>query len=230
MGINRMGKIKKLSDYLYFQNEYITLYNCSYEEGFKTYIDNQFDLVFSDPDYGVYSEKKVTGFAKKRVDYGIKSLGGIPDQKYFDEIKRISLNQIVWGGNYFGDFLGKCIAPIIWDKCTGDNYFADGEMAWTSFKTGTLRIFKHQWCGCFKDSERVQKAFHPTQKPVVVYLFILNKFGKKGMVILDTHAGSLSLGLACMEFGCFLTAFEIKKEYCKKAVERIKRNIRNYIN
>lgn len=184
--------------------------------------DKSIDLILTDPDYGIYSQKKVTGFAKKRIDFGIKNLGGIPDKKYFDEIFRISKNQIIWGYNYLADFLGKCVAPIVWDKKTGDNYFADGELAWTSFQTGTLRIFRHQWCGCFKDSERNIKAKHPTQKPIALFSWLLAKFCKENNLILDPFAGSGTTAIAALENKMQYILIEKEKKYVDVANNRIK--------
>lgn len=155
------------------------VFNQDCMEGMKSFPDKYFDIACVDPPYGL--EWGGTGFKKKNIQE--RNLSAVkeweskpPTKEYFNELFRVSKNQIIWGGNYFGDFLGKCKAPIIWDKQTGGNSFADGEYAWTSFETGTLRIFRHQWCGAFKDSERGIKAFHPTQKPIALYKWLLDKF------------------------------------------------------
>ena len=182
--------------------------------------DNQFQLAIVDPDYGVYDGEK-TGFMKKRSDSGTKSLGGIPGKEYFDELFRVSKNQIIWGCQYFTEFLPSFSQLIIWDKGTGGNYFADGEAAFCSIK-GTLRIFKHQWCGAFKDSERGEKVIHPTQKPVELYRWLLKNYAKKGDKILDTHCGSASSLIACIDMGFDSTAFEINPKYYHVGIERLK--------
>lgn len=202
-----------------------TVYLMDCVEGMKHYSDKYFDLAIVDPPYGL--EWEGTGFKKKNIqernlvkvkEWETKA----PSYDYFIELMRVSKEQIVWGGNYFGDILGKCKAPIIWDKQTGNNTFADGELAWTSFKTGTLRIFRHQWCGAFKDSERGNKAIHPTQKPIQLYSWCLNKFAEKGARILDTHLGSQSSRIAADKAGLDFTGFEIDKEYFDLGEKRFK--------
>lgn len=180
------------------------------------YPDKYFDLAIVDPPYGL--DWKGTGFKKKNIQE--RNLSKVqdweassPDANYFKELKRVSKEQIVWGGNYFLDYLGFCKAPIIWDKGTGDNSFADGELAWTSFETGTLRIFRHQWCGAFKDSERGFKAQHPTQKPIHLYKWCLKRFANNGNKILDTHLGSGSSRIAAYDMGFDFTAAELDKDY-----------------
>jgi site-specific DNA-methyltransferase (adenine-specific) len=173
--------------------------------------DNEFQLSICDPPYGIYNNS-VSGFMKKmkgcnNVGWDVK-----PDKKYFDELFRISKNQIVWGGNYFFDYLGNTKEPIVWNKMNGTNFFGDGEMAWSSF-TGTLRIFNHQWCGAFKDSERGEKNFHPTGKPIELYRWLLKRYAKHGYKIFDSHVGSGSSRIACHELGFDFTGCELNKEY-----------------
>lgn len=164
--------------------------------------DGYFDLCIADPWYGIGMTKNdTTGFAKKRfrIPSGIEDKA--PGKEVFDEIRRVSKNQIIWGGNYFLDYLGNCRAPVIWDKGTGANYFADGEFAWTSFKKGCLRIIHHQWCGCFKASEKGDAMIHPCQKPIFVYKWLLSRFAKPGMKIFDPFLGSGSSRIAAYEMG-----------------------------
>ena len=163
--------------------------------------DKCVDLVLTDPPYGI--EWRPTELFGKKCPQtlGLKDLQSwdkSPTKEYFDEMRRVSIEQIVWGGNYFGDYLGKFKSPLIWNKMTGDNNYADGEMAWTSFKTGTLRIFNHQWCGAFKDSERGVQNLHPTQKPVALFEWCLEKYSKEGDTVLDCYAGSGTLAVACL--------------------------------
>jgi site-specific DNA-methyltransferase (adenine-specific)/modification methylase len=129
---------------------------------------------------------------------------------------------IIWGFGYFADALGKCQAPLLWDKQTGDNYFADGELAWTSFTTGTLRIFRHQWCGCFKASERGIKAEHPTQKPVALMAWCLERAKVSvGASVLDPFMGSGTTLVACELAGMAGTGIEISTEYFDVACRRV---------
>lgn len=207
----------------------IELLNMDCMEYMSELEDKAFDLAIVDPPYGI--EWSGTGFKKKNIqERNLSKLqnweASPPDLEYFTELKRVSKEQIVWGGNYFLDYLGYCKAPIIWDKGTGDNSFADGELGWTSFKSGTLRIFKHQWCGAFKDSERGIKAQHPTQKPIAVYKWLLHRYAKPGDKILDTHGGSMSIAIACHQMGFDLTLTEIDKDYYEAGVKRYENAIK----
>ncbi len=184
--------------------------------------DKAFDLAIVDPPYGIFNNEKTTGFQQEyKTQYGANSWDKKPEKKYFKELFRVSKNQIIWGFQYMSEFLPSSSAMIIWDKKTGQNYFADGEAAFCSIP-GTLRIFQHQWCGAFKDSERGQKAFHPTQKPVALYKWLLAKYAKPGDKILDTHLGSGSIAIACHDLGFDLTACELDPDYFTQAMARIK--------
>jgi site-specific DNA-methyltransferase (adenine-specific) len=156
-------------------------------EVMRTLPDNSIDLVLTDPPYGL-QWKSSTLFGKSTPQ--TKALKDLqqwdkrPRKEYFDEIRRIGKEWIIWGGNYFADYLGPCREPLLWDKQTGANNYADGELAFTSFQ-GTLRIFHHQWCGAFKDSERGVQNQHPTQKPVELMRWCLDKYSDEGHTILD---------------------------------------------
>jgi len=193
--------------------------NCDCMDLMKKYQDKHFQLALIDPPYGIYN-KNVSGFMKERKGANTVKWDVPPNKVFFDELFRVSVNQIIWGGNYFLRFLGDCSAPIIWDKENGTNFFSDGEFAWTSFK-GTLRIFRHQWCGAFKDSERGEKNFHPTGKPIALYRWCLQRFAKPGWLILDTHVGSASSLIACEDMGFDYVGCELDKDYYKMACERI---------
>lgn len=193
--------------------------------GMREFTDKFFDLAIVDPPYGL--NWTGTGFKKKNIqERNLVKVqdweSGAPDENYFNELIRISKEQIIWGGNYFLDYLGFCKAPIIWNKETGNNSFADGEFAWTSFKTGTLRIFTHQWCGAFKDSERGIKAQHPTQKPIALYKWCLKRFANEGDKILDTHLGSGSSRIAAHDMGFDFWGFELDKDYFEAQEKRFK--------
>ena len=188
--------------------------------------DNTYDLAIVDPWYGIGMTKNdVTGFAKRRFRLARNTVNDSPPPKeHFDGIRRVSKNQIIWGGNYFLRWLGDCIAPYIWDKGTGANYFADGEFAWTSFKTGCLRIFKHQWCGVFKDSERGDAPIHPCQKPVAVYRDLLSRFAKPGFKIFSPYVGSGADRIACHDLGFDFEGCEIDADYWEAQEARYKRH------
>jgi len=173
--------------------------------------DNTYGLGICDPWYGLRMNQQLTGFAKKRFNSWIPENDNPPGPYYFKEVQRVCKEVIIWGGNYFLDYLGKCVAPRIWHKKTGRNYFADGEMAWTSFKKGAMRIFSHQWCGAFKDSERGEKILHSCQKPVALYYWLLKLDAKPGQIIFDPGVGSGSLRIACWDLGFDFVGCEIEK-------------------
>ena len=180
------------------------------------YPDNYFDLAIVDPPYGIGAEnhagKKENGWKqwdKKNWD------NQIPNEKYFNELFRVSKNQIVWGGNYMTEYLPASMGWIIWDKGQRDFSLADGEMAWTSFNKAT-RIWEYARAKTISDNK-----IHPTQKPVALYKWLLHKYAKEGDKILDTHLGSGSIAIACHDYKFHLTACELDKEYFDKAMQRI---------
>jgi site-specific DNA-methyltransferase (adenine-specific) len=174
------------------------------------YTDNYFDLAIVDPPYGIDIETSGTYF-KQFETKGWDT--AIPSKEYFDELKRVSKNQIVWGGNYFLEYLGSTKCFLIWDKMIGEGMsFADAELAWCSFKKPT-RIKKLL-------SRNPQGKIHPTQKPEALYDWILDKYAKQGDKILDTHLGSGSIAIACHDYGFELTACELDTEYYEAAKKR----------
>ena len=197
-------------------------------EYMATLPDKAFELAIVDPPYGI-GVMDSNPIANKSGDKNHNYATGksqewdssAPSQAYFDELKRVSKEQIIWGGNYFLDHLGYCKAPIIWDKLNGMSMYADGEMAWTSKGLPrNLRIFKHQWCGAFKDSERNAIKIHPTQKPVQLYKWLLKNYAKEGDRILDTHLGSGSSAIAAFDGGFDFVGCEIDADYYAAAVKR----------
>ena len=203
----------------------INMMHCDCMEYMATLPDKAFELAIVDPPYGIGLEGKNVIKNKSDGDKVFETSWDsfAPDEKYFNELKRVSKNQIIWGGNYFLDILGYCKAPIIWDKLNGDSLYADGEMAWTSQGLPrNLKIFRHQWCGAFKDSERGAVKIHPTQKPVALYKWLLSRYAKPGDRILDTHGGSGSICIACHDLGFDLTWMEKDADYYAAAVARYK--------
>ncbi len=199
----------------------IKLYNADCMEVMKTFKDKEFDLAIVDPPYGIDMGNKinsVTGGVKHTAKDWDKYT---PTQEYWDELFRVSKNQIVWGGNYFMSKI-KRDSPcwIFWDKNNGDSLFADGEMAWTSFET-PVRIAKIHWCGSAAKWETGTNKIHPTQKPVKLYKWLLQNYAKEGDTILDTHFGSLSIGIACHDMKFDLTAIELDKDYYEQAKQRL---------
>jgi DNA modification methylase len=216
---------KTLKDYEYYRTDLGVLY-CGDCLEIMQLITEPVELVLTDPPYGL-TWKSTNLFNNKSIGVVCTELQDTqkwdikPCKEIFDLLKLKSKEQIIWGGNFFCDFLGSFKSPIIWDKQTGNNNYADGEMAWTSFKTGTLRILHHQWCGAFKDSERGTKNVHPTQKPVFVMQYCLNLYSKENDLILDPFFGSGTTGLACEKLNRRWIGIEILPKYAERAKRRI---------
>jgi site-specific DNA-methyltransferase (adenine-specific) len=194
-------------------------------EGMARYPDKYFDLAIVDPPYGIDLGNMNMGIGKspkaskaKNRKWKAKDWDKeIPNIKYFNELFRISKNQIIWGGNYFD--LPSCKNYVIWDKEIPKGLsFADCEMAWTSFNNAP-KMFRY--------SAYLDKAnkFHPTQKPIALYKWLLQNYAKQGDKILDTHLGSGSSRIAAYEMGFDFTAFELDKEYFEAQEKRYKAHI-----
>ena len=175
--------------------------------------DNHFDLAVVDPPYGIGEKFKGGKSGKMQFNEVVdKGWDVVPSPEYFIELRRVSKNQIVWGGNYFDLPPTRCF--VVWDKKNSEDFtLAMAELAWTSFDR-LAKIFR------LSMSEKKQ---HPTQKPVKLYDWIFANYAEKGMEILDTHLGSGSIAIACHYFGAHLTACEIDADYYKAACERIER-------
>ena len=203
----------------------IKLYNADCMEVMKTFKDKQFSLAIVDPPYGIGMDKthfKTKSSNSKPTDYNAKDWdSAIPNKEYFAELMRVSKNQIIWGGNYFVENLTNSSCWVVWDKDNGDSIHADCELAWTSFKTGVRKI-KWLWHGMRQQNmKNKEKRIHPTQKPVQLYKWILQNYAKEGDTILDTHFGSLSIGIACHDMKFDLTAIELDKDYYEQAKQRL---------
>lgn len=190
-------------------------------DGMKEFPDKHFDLAIVDPPYGIGASKGTWGSSNKGkvTDYGKKDWDKtIPTEEYFLELQRVSKNQIIWGGNYFGLQPSSCW--LVWDKLNSAD-FADCELAWTSFESA-VRKFTFRWNGMLQQNmKEKENRFHPTQKPVALYKWILKNYAKPGDKILDTHLGSGSIALACWDLCHDLTAYEIDKDYFDAASKRL---------
>jgi len=190
------------------------------------YPDGYFNLAIVDPPYGINADKKRGDTGKnshiKQKDYHFGDWDNeIPKKEYFDELKRVSKHQIIWGGNYFLDYLKATSCFVVWDKKNGDNLYADCELAWCSFKTA-VRKFEWRWHGFLQQNMKdKQERIHPTEKPIQLYEWLLMNYAKEGDKILDTHLGSGSIAIACHNLGFDLTACELDKEYFDAAIKRI---------
>jgi len=192
-------------------------------EYMKELPDNYFDLAIVDPPYGigVTKNKRLNNNSKKDWD------NEIPNGEYFAELKRVSKNQIIWGGNYFIEHLENTRCFINWDKLNHSDTYANCEMAWTSFNSNA-KIFKYMWdgnrYGFLGNIQGVGKKSirtHPTQKPVKLYEWLLMNYAKEGDKILDTHLGSGSHAIACHDLGFDLVGCELDKDYFDAACKRL---------
>ena len=185
----------------------------------ERYPDNYFDLAIVDPPYGLGKRLSQRGGKHKNTKFAVLYENSsqwdneVPNEKYFKEVFRVSKNQIIWGANYYLEFLPSTRGIICWDKKQYMPTFSRIEFAWTSFDA-VARLFE----GTSTDLNR----FHPTQKPTKLYQWLLDNYAKQGDKILDTHLGSGSIAIACHDYGFELTACELDKEYYDKAIERIK--------
>jgi len=190
-------------------------------QGLKRFADNYFDLAIVDPPYGIGAENHAGNADNGWKQWDKKSWdNAIPTAEYFEQLFRVSKNQIIWGGNYFANLLPNSQGWIFWDKGQRDFSLADGELCWTSFKK-SLRVFEMARAKA-KASIGYDKI-HPTQKPVQLYDFCYN-FAKleKGNMVLDTHLGSGSSRIAANKGGFNFIGFEMDIEYYEKQEKRFK--------
>jgi len=188
--------------------------------------DKAIDLVLTDPPYGIKesNEKNRTrARLAKTTDFGHYDWDKQKVKKeYFEEIRRVSKNQVIFGGNYYASILGDSSCWLVWDKDNGKNDFADCELAWTSFKTA-VRKFKWRWKGMLQeDMKNKEKRVHPTQKPLPLFKWILEKYSQPNDVILDPFLGSGTTAVACLELNRHFIGIELSSEYCEIAKKRIR--------
>lgn len=219
----------------------ITITNEDNMQLMARYPDKYFDLAIVDPPYGIGIDGQKLNNANKNPKHNRKEHArknwdsSIPSPEYFQELKRVSKNQIIWGGNYFTEFLTPTKAWIFWYKGQRDLTMSDGEMAWTSFNTVTRQFELN------RSALIMQNTFHPTEKPIKLYKWLLDKYAKikcdhkheehyrhlctdcrnSNVKILDTHLGSGSIAIACHDYGFDLTACELDKDYFDSAMKRI---------
>lgn len=197
--------------------------------GMARYPDKYFDLAIVDPPYGIgedvdkirdYNTKSCKAWkGRKPKTYEGKGWdSATPNTEYFIELFRVSRNQIIWGGNYFSDMLPPTGAWVIWDKQVVMPTFSDGELAWCSINN-SIKIARFLWAGYRKCEET--DRFHPTQKPVALYKWLLKNYAKQGDKILDTHVGSASSLIACYDMGFDAVGFELDPDYYKASKRRL---------
>ena len=195
------------------------------EYGLPSYPDNFFDLAVVDPPYGwgdAFFGLTATPKARKNKrikKHETKDWNEQPTKVYWEQLFRVSKNQIVWGGNYFTNVLPISRGWIFWDKgYENTNNFSAGELAWTSFDKilkkvyTTNRIMPHQ----------LQDNVHPCQKPIKLYQWLLENYAQSNDLILDTHVGSASSLIACESMGFNYVGFELDSDYYEAAKKRLR--------
>lgn len=220
------------------------LYNIDCMEGMKLIPDKYFDLAIVDPPYfngpnkRMYYGRNINKLPVRKKFYEPIESWNIPSKEYFEELKRVSKNQIVWGINYFDCYLGPGL--IIWDKVNGESTFSDCEVAYCSMHNKT-KMFRCMWNGMMQgksiseghimqgDKSKNEVRIHPTQKPVNLYKWTLLNYAKPGDKILDTHVGSASSLVACYEMGYEFLGFEKDKNMFNLANKRLS-DVMNQIN
>lgn len=191
--------------------------------GMSRYPDKFFDLAIVDPPYGIGAGKKSfinRNTANKRAEKFYKDNDwdkDKPKKKYFIELMRVSKIWIIWGGNYFTHFLPPSRCFVIWDKKTGNNSYADCELALTNID-GNAKIYRKLWLGAHAEDD--DGRIHPTQKPVKLYEWLLTNYAKPGDKILDTHLGSQSSRIAADKLGFDFWGWELDKDYFEAGNKR----------
>jgi site-specific DNA-methyltransferase (adenine-specific) len=194
-------------------------------EYMKQFPDKFFDLAVVDPPYGIKVTKMTLGNGKNKVFRGESNWDDeAPGDDYFKELMRVSKDQIIWGANHFISRIPQDSSCwLVWDKGTGDNDFADCELAWTSLNKPVRKFFK-SWVGN-NAKEKGGERIHPTQKPIALYDWIFKKFARGGQKILDTHLGSGSSRIAAYHAGLDFYGCELDKEYFDKMNARFEKEI-----
>ena len=206
----------------------IELHNIDCMNYLKTLEDNAFELAIVDPPYGIDADKKNSvkkmqskNSASLSKDYGDKNWDStIPKDDYFNELRRVSRRQVVWGANYFGLKGGM----LYWHKQVTMPTYSQGELAWLSWLT-KVDYVSIAWHGMIQhDMKNKEVRIHPTQKPVKLYEWLLMNYAKEGDRILDTHLGSGSIAIACHNLSFDLVGCELDKEYYEAASKRLKQH------
>jgi len=194
-------------------------------DAMKEFQDKHFDLAIVDPPYGIGMDGQKRFISRTNQQHNRKHHDRkewdnlMPSESYFNELFRVSKNQIIWGGNYFTQFLYPVKAWIFWYKGQNDLTMSDGEMAWTSFEKVTRQIEINR-CELVKEN-----TFHPTQKPIKLYKWLIKNYAKPGDKILDTHLGSGSFRIAAHDMGFDFTGYELDKDYFEAQEKRFKLHI-----
>lgn len=207
----------------------LTITNEDCMELMKRYPDKHFELAIVDPPYGIDSKISTTSSLNKGNKfaqlYNEKRWDKFrPENEYWNELLRVSKNQIVCGGNYFAEKLPVSRGWIVWDKQGEGVTSVNNELMWTSFDVSIKTFSRCHGLDKGFMAKGTDKVFHPTQKPVALYKWLLRNYAKPNDKILDTHLGSGSIAIACHDLGFDLTACELDKEYFDKSMERIEKH------
>jgi site-specific DNA-methyltransferase (adenine-specific) len=231
----------------------ISLYNVDCMEFMRDLPDNAYDLAIVDPPYGIGEDggKSKSRVVRKNgeIRHGTDKRNGAtiwrkppqykpkkwdsapPPPLYFDEIFRVSKNQIIWGANHFSNMMPPSSGWIVWDKVNGNTDFSDCEIAFSSFNKG-IRMLSFMWNGMLQgrsasagktlqgDVSKREKRIHPTQKPVALYKWLLSNYASEGDKIFDSHGGSMSIAIACHDKGFDLDLCELDKDYFEAGKKR----------
>ena len=211
----------------------INLYNIDCMKLMADKPDNYYSVAITDPPYGIGFDGhdqingktgRKKGFKNGKL-YALKKWdANRPPIEYFKELQRVSTNQIIWGGNYFSDILPVSRGWIFWDKKivnANNKTFSDGELAWSSFDC-VLRRFTYDWIGFgYLNNTAKEKKQHPCQKPIKLYEWLLENYAKSGDTILDTHGGSMSSVIACINMEFSIDCTELDTDYFDNAVNRV---------
>lgn len=207
------------------------VYNMDCLPAMREFQDKHFDLAIVDPPYGIEKEISVGGKESSRstVNFHNRYKSGTlwdkkPTVEYFDELFRVSNNQIICGGNYFPElWLAPVRGFIFWYKETPVPNFSDGELLWTSFKK-PAKFFKHRYTNILDGNNVRADIEHPTAKPVALYKWLLKNYAKEGDKILDSHMGSQSSRIAAFDMGFDFTGYELDKDYFEAGCKRFEQH------
>jgi site-specific DNA-methyltransferase (adenine-specific) len=205
----------------------INLYNVDCMEFMRGLPDKHYSLCIVDPPYGIGAADddrfgvKTSKAGSARTAYARKAWdGATPPAEYFDELRRVSRNQIVWGANYFGLIGGM----LFWHKNQTEYSSSSGELAHLSMATG-VHYVDILWHGAYQqDMRNKERRIHPTQKPVALYRWLLQNYAKPGDRILDTHGGSMSSAIAADIEGFDMDICELDKDYFEAGKKRLEQH------
>jgi len=205
-------------------------------EGMAQFPDKYFELAIIDPPYGINAGKNTfQNGTRKSYNHIDKNWDiSIPKDEYWEQLLRVSKNQIVWGANYYAIKLPISRGWIYWHKMVLTENYSQGEIAWTSFDC-VVKYFEYKYQGNYlgfrnaittQTGTKIEARIHPTQKPIALYKWLLQNYAKPGDKILDTHAGSCSSVIACIDGGFDWIAFELDEDYYKAALQRINNHVK----